>query len=475
MIRNAYHSRPAVVGPEAIPSIGTPRTAVIRSFVDTVLPNGLRVLLVRHPVPRVQLRLGIPFAGPDPRDGPRHTARAAPLARTVFAGTSRRDRLAVACDMAGVGGGVTAMVTPERLGIGGEAVARGLATLLDVVIDAVTDAAYPDDEVMRERDQLIQDVALRRTYPVVLSRDSLHRHRHGDHPVAREVPHPDDVAALTPDEIRGLHLEAVVPRGAALVLVGDLDLDQALAEVERVTERWTSPSSAPRLPPLPAPVSGGLRVVDLPGAQKSHLRFAAPALAYTDPRQATLSLVSRALAGGPHARLFDVVRDQNKYCETVSSVLETVQDTSGVTCALTVSMVSATETTAAAVLALHTELDRLAAEPPGPVELHRYRQDVINWSLTAAVSQAGLTDVVTMLAFNDLGVDLLALERERLDTVTVDDLAEAARELLTPPRLTGVILGDANQLRNTLSGVDGVRMPEDNDPAADNGKGGAQR
>jgi predicted Zn-dependent peptidase len=101
--------------------------------VDTVLPNGLRVIAVHSDtVPMVELRVRIPFAG---NESP-HEARAEVLAETLLTGTARRDRVAVDTDLALVGGELDAGVDPERLSVGGNALAGGLDTLLDVLADA---------------------------------------------------------------------------------------------------------------------------------------------------------------------------------------------------------------------------------------------------------------------------------------------------------------------------------------------------
>ena len=125
------------VGPRPLPPLGEPRTGVPPVGVDTVLPNGLRVIAARHgQVPMVEMRLRIPFAGDDAL----HPATAEVLAETLLTGTERRDRVKMDTDLAAVGGDLHAVVDPERLSIAGDALASGLDTLLDVLADALTGA-----------------------------------------------------------------------------------------------------------------------------------------------------------------------------------------------------------------------------------------------------------------------------------------------------------------------------------------------
>src|SRR5437763_12009258 len=205
------------LGPRLLPPLGEPRHGHPPVTVDTVLDNGLRVVAARHgAVPMVELRLRIPFAGEDRL----HPARAELLAETLLTGTDRRSRVRVDTDLATVGGDLHATVDPERLNIGGEALADGLDTLLDVLGDALTGAVYPDEEVAAERGRLVERIAVARSQPRVIAREELQRHRYGDHPFVREVPEAADVAQVGPEEVRELHRQAVLPRGSTLVLVG---------------------------------------------------------------------------------------------------------------------------------------------------------------------------------------------------------------------------------------------------------------
>lgn len=446
MIRTLGQIRHTDRGPRPIPPMKTPAAAVAPRFVDTALANGLRVLLVHDSsAPTVHLRLMIPFANTDPG----HAARATLLAHTLFAGTRRRDRRAVDIDTARVGGNVAAQVTPERLTITGTSLATGLAALLDVVVDAVLDAAYCDDVVLRAGDVLMQKVTVDRANPGTLAREALHRHRYGDHPVTRVLPDPVDIAAVVPAEIRALHRAAMAPGGAVLLLVGDVDLDQALAEAERATADWTSSATPQHLSPLPEITGGGLHVVHLPGAVQGQLRLSAQAVAHTDPRYPALYLANLAFGGGFSARLVEVIRERKGLCYAANSAMEFTQHSAGVNATVNVSMNTATETTAAALQALRAEFERFGAEPPDYAELERSRSYAIGAQLTSTMSLERLTNTLQGLVNAGLNVDWLATERELLSTVGLDDVAETARHFFAPARFTGIIMVDAVALAAT--------------------------
>ena len=255
--------------------------------LDVTLDSGLRVLAARNPrVPMAELRLRIPF-GPDATETDdtavsRHLAAAELLTATLLTGTATRDRVAIDDELAGVGADLGVGVDPERLQIGGSGLAAGLPTVLDVLADVLTGAVHPDAEVVRERSRLVERITVARAQPRTIAREALQRKRFGNHPIAREMPTGPDVAAVEPGDVRALHAAGLVPGGAILTLVGDLDPHEAVALVEQRLGGWTAPHRARELTPPPPVVASNLELVPRAGSVQSQLRLSAPALPRLD-------------------------------------------------------------------------------------------------------------------------------------------------------------------------------------------------
>lgn len=436
------------LGPRPLPPLAEQRAATGLSSVDTVLGNGLRVVAVHAPtVPMVELRLRIPFAGTDPR----HAARAEVLAATILTGTDRRDRVAVDTDLALVGGELDAGVDPERFSISGNALAGGFDTLLDVLADALTGAVHRDDEVGRERARLVERIAMARSQPSVIAREALQRHRYGDHPYTREMPEASDVAEVTAEEVRALHAAGVLPRGSVLVLVGDIAPADAVARIGTALAAWSDDREAVRLPDLPEITGGDLLFVPRPGAVQSQLRLSAQAITRTDPRYPALQLANLAFGGFFSSRLVENIREDKGYTYHARSSVEFTPG--GAT--LLVESDTASEVTAPALLETRYELARLGVVPPTESEVDTVRQYAIGSLLISTASQTGLASQLAALVSLGLGVEWLVDHPGRLAAVTADEIAEAALEFFAPARYTGVVVGDAAQLRllRPLGGV----------------------
>jgi len=190
----------------------------------------------RAAVPMVELRLRVPFAG----DEPSHPAVAELLSSTLLTGTATRDRVEIDDELAAVGADLGVNVDPERLSISGSGMATGLGDVLGVLADVLTAATHPDAEVARERERLVERITMARAQPRTIAREALQRKRFGDHPITREMPTEAAVAAVTPDQIRALQAAALVPRGAILTVVGDIDPAATIAQIGDQLAGWTS-------------------------------------------------------------------------------------------------------------------------------------------------------------------------------------------------------------------------------------------
>ena len=439
-------------GPRPLPPLGKTVKASQLASVDTVIANGLRVIVVRKPtVPMAELRLRIPFAGNDPR----HAARAELLAQTLFTGTQRRSRTQIDTDLALVGGELGASAEPEMLRIGGSALANGLTTFLDVLADVLTSATYQDDEVNRERERLVEQITLAESEPSVIARKALQRHRYGDHPFAKEYPEANEVIETTVAEIRALHQTAVLPKGSVLVLVGDVDPDTTVATIANALAGWQSEENAKTLPALPVLRGGDLLLVHRPGAVQSQLRLSAQTLPRTDPRYSALQLANLVFGGFFSSRWVENIREDKGYTYSAHSYFEFTPGAATVLAEAD----TASDVSAAALWETRYELGRLGLVPPTASEVENARQYIIGALLTSTNSQAGLASQLATLAFAGLDADWLRSRPEQLLAVTNDQVAEVALEFFAPSAFTGVIVGDADVLSPKLRALGGVILP----------------
>jgi zinc protease len=439
-------------GPRPLPPLGPTRAVPLPDVEERILPGGLRVLAARRPgVPMVEVRLRVPFAG----DEPEHAAVAERLSSMLLTGTTTRDRVAIDDEMAAVGADLGVFADPERLQIGGSGLAEGLPDLLGVLADVLTSATHADDEVARERARLVERISVARAQPSTIAREALQRKRFGDHPITREMPTGDEVAAVTAEQVRALHAAALVPGGSIMVLVGDIDPGNALAQVEKALSGWTAGAPARELSAPPAINPSDLLLVHRAGSVQSQLRLSAPALRRDDPRYAALQLANLVFGGYFSSRWMENVREDKGYTYGAHSGIEFVPGGA----VLGVETDVASDVTAAALLETRYELGRLTAVPPTEAEVDAARAYAVGSLLISLDNQGGLASTLSALAADGLGIEWLRAHPGRLESVTVDQVAEAALEFFAPSAFTGVVVGDADVIGAGVRALGGITGP----------------
>lgn len=450
--RTAEEIGRTAAGPRALPPLGRQRTLSAPAALDTVLDNGLRVIAVqRFTVPMAELRLSIPFAGTHRT----HAARAALLATSFLSGTPRRDRLEIDSALAMVGGALSTEVGPEYLSISGSALASRLDVLLDVLGDVLTSASYADAEVIKERTRLVEQITMSRSKSLLLAREALQRRRYGDHPVTREVPEADDVAAVDRAALEALHRCSVVPRGAVLVVVGDVTPEYVVDAVGSALHGWRSENSASSLAPLPDLPGADLKLVDRPGAAQSQLRLSAQAVPHTDERYLAVELANLVFGGYLSSRWVANIREHKGYAYHARSVLELTSNQA----TLVAEADTACEVTAAVLQETRYELDRITRVPPDESEVDNARNYAIGVLAVALSAQSNLANYLRKLAMAGLDLDWLRTQSAKLQAVTTAQVAEVAQEFLAPARFMGVVVGDAERLAGPLAALGGIELP----------------
>ncbi len=449
--RTAEEIGKSPIGPRQIPPMTLATRTRAPSLARAELDSGLTVVAVRKPrSPLVELRLRVPFAGTTPL----HSARAEMLVATMLLGTSSRDREQVDADLALVGGHLDASVDPQRLMITGSVLSTGLPVLLEVLADCLTDPAYRKNDVIGERERLVEHLAISATQPNTVAHKFLQRRRFGDHPAAWDMPDAELVAGVGPAALRGLHGRALVPRGSTLVLVGDLSPTRAIAAAGAALAGWTGgpESTARTLTAPPAIVGDDLLAHHRDGAVQSQIRLSGAAVPRTDSTYPAHQLANLVYGGYFSSRLVENIREDKGYTYSARSSLEFWPETA----AVTVAFDTTTPSTAPALLEARYELGKISLLAPTADEVNSARNYALGTLATSLATQSGLASTLSMLAGLGLDETWLRDHPGNLAAVSVDDVAAAAASMLAPARFTGVVVGDLGVLETELLGLGNV-------------------
>lgn len=392
----------------------------------TVLDNGVEVLTedvpgVRSAAVGVWVRQGGAHENAD------HLGVSHLLEHMVFKGTRRRTAREIALSLERLGGSLDAYTTREHTSFQARVLDEHLPVALDVLADLVLSPTLRDEDLELEREVVLEEIAQVEDTPDDLVFDLHAEALWQGHPYGAPIlGTPETVGGMSGDAVRGLHADRYVGRNLVVAAAGRVDQDDFVRRVEALFGDVAEGRRTDGVPE-PGPTLLGEGRVFRPTAQ-THLVFGTGTPPHADPRRYAVHLVSTALGGGMSSRLFQRVREELALCYSVFS-FQSFFSRAGM---FGVYVGTRPETADAAVQAVREELERMAHEGLGEVELEEARQQTKGQVMLSLESTGARLHRLASAALHGepfLGLDGLL---ERLDGVTEEAVAEVAEAYLDP-------------------------------------------
>jgi predicted Zn-dependent peptidase len=442
-----------------LPQPGAVRPFRFPAIAKSVLSSGLRVWSVRHaPVPVVTfvMLLQRGSAGdPVGKEG-----LAALTADMLDEGSGDRTAIGLHEDLARIGaqfdtdiGADAAHATMTTLGRFAE---RGLALLADMVArPSLTEVDFQRVRQLRlHRLTQLRDVpgaVADRTFVQLLYAE----HPYGHTPMGSEKA----LAALTIDDVRAFHAQAIRPDAATLVAVGDCDHAQIERIAADVFAGWEGaagrdgalrppPDADHRTPPDSAKSNGTrLFIVPRPSAPQSELRIGHVAVARNTPDYHALVAANMILGGQFVSRINLNLREDKGFTYGARTAFDFRRMPGPFS-------LQASVQTAATARAIEESLGEIAAiRGPRPVSGEELALGVA--ALTRGYARSFETPeqiarAATQIALYDLPDDYFVNFVPEVERVTTGDVTRATAEHLDPTRLITLIVGDLDAVGQDL-------------------------
>ena len=402
----------------------------------TTAPNGLVILSEQLPGVR-SAAVGIYV-----RTASAHEPRAKMgvshlLEHMVFKGTERRSARQLALELEVRGGSLDAFTGRDYTSYQAHVLDADLPLAVEILTDLVRRPLLAERDLTLERNVILEEIA-----GVADTPDDLVHELHAEtlwatHPYGYSIlGTPETVAALTAEDLRGVHAAGYTPANCVLSAAGNVLHDQLLTVLER--EGWfTNGTGQPRRPVVPAAGARGAERAEVRDTQQTHIVFGTDTFPLSDPRRFALAILVNVFGGGMSSRLFQRVREELGLAYAIYAYKHFFRSSGQ----LGVYVGTQPATADQAVDAIRAEYGRLAVEGLPTDELADGKQQLkgqIMLSLESPISRMGRLAgfVLHEDAYRTLD-DMLA----EIAAVTADDVAAVASEFFAPERQTVVRLG----------------------------------
>ena len=385
-----------------------------------MLPNGLRLVHVNTATQVAWCGLAVNAGSRDEREG--HYGLAHFVEHTIFKGTTHRRAWHILNRMERVGGELNAYTTKEGTMLYSVFPGQHLARAIDLLADLVQWSVFPQEELDRERDVVLEEAASYRDTPSDAVYDDfedllLAGSELGHNILGRK----EDLENLTSEDCMRYLKSLYVPGNMAFFSVGPERPDKVFRLAERAFGSM-SHAMAQRHRTAPSPVELFRRSISI-GTHQAHTIVGARVPDMNHPLRYALMLLNNILGGPGMNSLLNVeLRERRGYVYTVESTLTMLSDCGWIEIYLGCDH----DDVRSSLRLIERITSRLCREPMTERRLDAYKRQYCGQLVVAADS----TEYLAMTAGRGLlyrgevaTVDQII---ERIKAVTPEDVARAA-------------------------------------------------
>lgn len=403
----------------------------------TVLPNGLTLILKRDTSAalasvQVWVKTGSVHEGQHLGAGLSHY-----LEHMLFKGTDRRAGRDISATVQAHGGYINAYTTFDRTVYYIDLPSEHTPVAVDLLADAVLRSTLPAEEVAKEKDVILREIAMTKDDPDNRLWDSLFGTAFREHPYRQPIiGHRDVFSAVTRDDLLGYYRARYVPNNLVVVIVGDIDPVAARSVVEKHFGEAPRVRLAPVLVPEEPAQLAPRRDHRYEDVELTRAVLAWPIPGLTHEDAPVLDLLATVLGHGDSSVLWHEIREEAGLVHTIDASAWN-PGSSGLFC---ISFTCDAAKRAAAETAILRTLGRCAARGFTPAQLKKaVRQLVVaeinsRKTMSGQASRLGVAEVVV----GDL--DHSRTFFAHLSAATPKDVQTALKEYLAPERQIAVSL-----------------------------------
>jgi len=402
-------------------------------YLFHTLPNGIRIVhrnsdrLVGHLVVMVNTGSRDELQG---EEGLAHF-----IEHVIFKGTGKRRLHQVLGHLENIGADLNAYTTKEETCIHASFLSSHYPRAIDLFADILFNSTFPDKEIDREKDVVLDEINSYKDSPSELIFDEFEEMLFSGHPLGRSIlGSPSAVRKISRNKVISFLARHYNTDQIVISSVGNIPFNRLIklitASFGMVPEnKRTQPR--PDFNPMPPK-----QVIQSRRVFQTHCIVGNLAYSYADSRRTALALLTNLL-GGPamNSRLSMALRERNGLSYNIESVYTPYAETGSFMIYLGIDNGSLER----ALNLVYKELKKLMDSNLGVMQLHTAKQQFIG---QLAISfESNLNDALSMakslLVYNT--VDTHEIMIGKINALSSAELTEAARQIFRPEDMSMLV------------------------------------
>jgi zinc protease len=363
-------------------------------------------------------------------------------------GTATRDATQIADQVALLGARLSSGASVDGSNVSTASLTKNFPGALDLVADVVLHPGFPPEEVERRRASRLAALVDDRGNPNrVVSRVGVAALFGPDHPYGYDNDGTEEsIKTMSREDMVNFWKTHYVPNHAALVVAGDIPLDELKSLAEKEFGTWAK--GEPPTPKIGAPEETKARmvIVDRPGAQQTAVRLLQIGVSRSTPDYPALEVMNSELGGLFSSRINMNLREEHGYTYGAGSAF-VYRRTQGY---FLIGGGIRTDVTGPAVAEILKEVRRMKETPMTADELN-LAKDSQSRSLPGMFESSNeAARALARIFLYDLPPDYYQKLPERLSAVTATQAEEVAKKYLDPDKMILVCVGDRAKIQPQL-------------------------
>ena len=398
------------------------------SITTTTLPNGLRVILA--PCEAESIAFGLFIASGSRHENAKTAGISHFIEHMLFKGTPTRRPIDITRAIEGRGGNFNACTSEESTCYYCHMSDEHLEEAVDIISDMYLNATIPEDEFVREKQVVLEEIKMYADEPDAVAMENLQRALFPNIQLGAPVAGSEkSLAPMTRKNLLDYVKSHYLPGNTIAVVVGKFNCERALGIIsDRLGQRRPRPAKVFKTgasSPL-APVVGEVAVEKDVNQVQLAIGYRTPGITHKNKYAA--SVMNAILGRGMSSRLFQEVREKHGLSYDIASNMQMFQDAGMfvVTAGLDRSK------TQLALKTIDAQLKRIREKKVPASELARTKEFLLgNFKL----SQERIVSKLFFYGSTMLSFGRLITTQEQIDAiraVTAADVLETAQEFLDP-------------------------------------------
>ena len=317
-----------------------------------------------------------------------------------------------------------------------------LKVATDILAEVLGEADLVESEFERIKKSFLISIKDSKQSPSSLGSQAFYKALYGKHPYAFPSEGTQQTLnAMTLSDVKTFYKQFYVAKNATIVIVGDVDRDDAEKLAEKLVAKLKAGSTAKSIPSVDPLVNASTEYIAFP-AKQSHVFIGQLGISRDDPDYFTLYVANHILGGsGFTSRIVDEVREKRGLAYSAYSYFAPMAQQGP----FTMGLQTKNEQVEEAIRVMMDTLTTFIKDGPTEKELDAALSNITGSAALRTDSNKKIAEYVSMIGFYKLPLNYLEQLNSRFREVTVAGIKSAMKKRIDPQKMITIVVGASSE------------------------------